>query len=212
MSEPSTSSERRTLLGEAIHEEEIKRSRFIARATSVSSSEQALEFVASVGEPKATHNCWAFRIGEIYRSSDDGEPSGTAGRPILGAIDRSGLDQVVVVVTRYFGGIKLGAGGLARAYGGSAASCLQGGSTTVLRTFVHATVKVSYEQIARAQQLVRRSGAERLGERYVEEGLILELEVDSTTVSELSRELKDQCRGQASLRLNGIPGVPGEAS
>src|SRR3546814_18000784 len=75
--------------------------------------------------PDATHNCWAWRIGDDYRSNDDGEPAGTAGRPILAAIDGQGMDRVVVVVTRWFGGIKLGAGGLVRAYGGTAAECLR---------------------------------------------------------------------------------------
>ena len=78
-----------------------------------------------IGDPQATHNCWAYRIGQQYRFSDDGEPGGTAGRPILQAIEGQGFDQVVVVVTRWYGGIKLGAGGLARAYGGCAAECLR---------------------------------------------------------------------------------------
>ena len=78
-----------------------------------------------IADPTATHNCWAYRIGSEYRFSDDGEPAGTAGRPILAAIDGQGCDQVVVVVTRWYGGIKLGAGGLVRAYGGCAAECLR---------------------------------------------------------------------------------------
>ena len=99
-----------SIAAQASHELEIKRSRFIANAARADCADQAAEFVDQVRDPQATHNCWAWRVGSAYRSSDDGEPGGTAGRPILSAIDGQRLDHVVVVVTRYFGGIKLGAG------------------------------------------------------------------------------------------------------
>ena len=105
--------------------EEIKKSRFIVNAAPVTSAEQAAQFIDSISDPNATHNCWAWKIGQQYRFNDDGEPTSTAGRPILSAIEGQDCDQVVVVVTRYFGGIKLGTGGLIRAYGGSASHCLQ---------------------------------------------------------------------------------------
>ena len=114
-----------TLATAATHVLEVKHSRFIAQAAPATSPEAALAFLAQVADPEATHNCWAYRIGAEYRSSDDGEPSGTAGRPILAAIEGQGYDQVVAVVTRWYGGIKLGAGGLVRAYGGAAAECLR---------------------------------------------------------------------------------------
>ena len=112
-----------TLAGPCQHLEEIKKSRFLAQAAPVDTPEQALAFVRQVGDPAATHNCWAYRIGQDYRFNDDGEPGGTAGRPILQAIEGQGIDRAVVVVTRWYGGIKLGAGGLVRAYGGTAAEC-----------------------------------------------------------------------------------------
>src|SRR6185437_8147880 len=87
--------------------------------------EQALACLREVADPAATHNCWAWRIGDGYRFNDDGEPGGTAGRPILQAIDGQQMDGVAVVVTRWYGGTKLGAGGLVRAYGGTAAECLR---------------------------------------------------------------------------------------
>ncbi|HET6784302.1 MAG TPA: YigZ family protein, partial [Pseudoxanthomonas sp.] len=114
-----------TLARPATHLLEVKHSRFIAQATPATSPQAALAFLAQVADPNATHNCWAYRIGAEYRSSDDGEPAGTAGRPILAAIEGQGCDQVMVVVTRWYGGIKLGAGGLVRAYGGAAAECLR---------------------------------------------------------------------------------------
>ena len=105
--------------------EEIKKSRFIVNAAPVTSAEQATDFINQISDLNATHNCWAWKIGQQYRFNDDGEPTSTAGRPILSAIEGQDCDQVVVVVTRYFGGIKLGTGGLIRAYGGSASHCLQ---------------------------------------------------------------------------------------
>lgn len=107
------------------YEEDIRKSRFIAMAGPVDTPDQALSFIATHGVPTATHNCWAYRIGDVYRFNDDGEPGGTAGRPILQAIEGQQCDQVVVLVIRWFGGIKLGPGGLIRAYGGVAAQSLR---------------------------------------------------------------------------------------
>src|SRR5690554_2098519 len=114
-----------TLAAPASHGIEVRHSRFLARATAVAGADEAMAWLQAVSVPDATHNCWAWRIGDDYRSSDDGEPAGTAGRPILAAIDGQGFDRVAVVVTRWYGGIKLGAGGLVRAYGGAAAECLR---------------------------------------------------------------------------------------
>lgn len=121
--------------------EEIKKSRFIVNASPINNAEQASQFIAQVSEPDATHNCWAWKLGNQYRFNDDGEPTSTAGRPILAAIEGQDCDNVVVVVTRYFGGIKLGTGGLMRAYGGSASHCLQQAQLTpiILRISCHIT-------------------------------------------------------------------------
>jgi uncharacterized YigZ family protein len=114
-----------TLASSWRHEEDIRKSRFLAQAAPVGSTAEALAFVDSASDTTATHNCWAYRIGDAYRFNDDDEPGGTAGRPMLQAIDGQRCDRVIVVVTRWYGGIKLGAGGLARAYGGTAAECLR---------------------------------------------------------------------------------------
>ena len=97
-----------TLAGPAEFLLEVKKSRHLARAVPVESPQAALDWIAAVSVPDATHNCWAYRVGQDYRFSDDGEPSGTAGRPILSAIDGQGLDGVAVVVTRWYGGVHLG--------------------------------------------------------------------------------------------------------
>ena len=118
--------EYRTIKEDGQVQEEIKKSRFICHAKRVYSEEEARDFITAIKKEhyKATHNCSAFIIGErseIKRTSDDGEPSGTAGIPMLGVLENHNLTNVCVVVTRYFGGIKLGAGGLIRAYAGSVA-------------------------------------------------------------------------------------------
>ena len=118
--------EYRTIKEDGQVQEEIKKSRFICHAKRVYNEEEARDFISAIKKEhyKATHNCSAFIVGErseIKRTSDDGEPSGTAGVPMLGILENHNLTNVCVVVTRYFGGIKLGAGGLIRAYAGSVA-------------------------------------------------------------------------------------------
>lgn len=108
----------------------IRKSRFICSLGKVYSEEEAQDFIRSIKKRywDATHNCSAYIVGEdgtARRSSDDGEPSGTAGIPMLEVLQRAGLVNVVAVVTRYFGGIKLGAGGLVRAYSGCVAEAVQ---------------------------------------------------------------------------------------
>ncbi|WP_392564157.1 YigZ family protein [Orbus wheelerorum] len=112
--------------------EEIKKSRFIVNAAPIDHLQQAADFIAQVSDINATHNCWAWKMSNQYRFNDDGEPTSTAGRPILAAIEGQNCDNIVVVVTRYFGGIKLGTGGLMRAYGGSASHCLQQAPLTAI--------------------------------------------------------------------------------
>jgi uncharacterized YigZ family protein len=112
-------------------ETEVKKSRFIARATYVATRKAAMIFLEQVKAdyPDARHHCWAYLVGNPSATcsaamSDDGEPSGVAGKPILNVIQHKGIGDVVVVVTRYFGGIKLGAGGMVRAYSGAAEGVL----------------------------------------------------------------------------------------
>lgn len=136
--------------GEAQSEQEIKRSVFIGTMGRASDVEAAHAYVASVREryPDANHHAWAFRIGPGSRaeigSSDDGEPGGTAGRPMLAVLEGSGLCEVVVVGTRYFGGVKLGTGGLVRAYGGAARETLKRLPTTTYALHRLAKIRVDY--------------------------------------------------------------------
>ncbi len=114
-----------TLSGVFRHEQVIRKSRFVAHAAPVADVDSAMAWIADISDPTATHNCWAYCIGQDYRFHDDGEVSGTGGKPILQAIEGQHLDGVAAVVTRWFGGVKLGTGGLIRAYGGTAAECMR---------------------------------------------------------------------------------------
>lgn len=105
-------------------EEEIKKSRFQAIAVPVKNADEVKHFLQQAYDPSTTHQCWAWKIGQQLRFNDDGEPSGTAGRPILACIEGQDLTNVLVLVNRWYGGIKLGTGGLVRAYGGCAGKCL----------------------------------------------------------------------------------------
>lgn len=167
-----------TLTQPAFYEEDIKKSRFIVHAAPVSGVDDAMAFLEKVREDRATHNCWAFRIDPVYRFSDDGEPGGTAGRPILSAIEKQNIDRVIVVVVRYFGGIKLGAGGLARAYGGCAAKCLQEAKVVPLIAKVTLRLKVGFDRIGPLYPILERFGAEKTAEAYLPDGLELTLKLN----------------------------------
>lgn len=179
---------------------EIKKSRFIAQAAPADSVAAAMAFIASASDEDARHNCWAYRIGELYRSDDADEPAGTAGRPILAAIDGQGLDQVVVVVTRWFGGIKLGAGGLVRAYGGAAAECLRTAPRQLRERMCEVELNLGFVHLGAAHALMDAVSAEKLEERFSAEGVQLRLRVRADQVERLSQQLRDASRGQATLR------------
>jgi len=190
-----------TLRGPHEHEEEVKRSRFIARAAPIGSPDEALEYLALVREREATHNCWAYRLGDAYRFSDDGEPGGTAGRPILAAIERQGLDGVVVVVTRYYGGTKLGAGGLARAYGGTAATCLRLAERHEVHPLVRLAIVAGFDSIGLLYGLLERHGCEERQESYSAQGVRLSFVVRADRQGELQAELTDLSRGAISASI-----------
>lgn len=141
----------RTIKEDGQVQEEIKKSRFICHIKRVTTEEEARNFIQAVKKEhyKATHNCSAFILGEqseIKRSSDDGEPSGTAGVPMLGVLENHQLTNVCAVVTRYFGGIKLGAGGLIRAYAGSVALAIKEIGSVHIKEQLGLRLTLSYSQ------------------------------------------------------------------
>lgn len=145
----------------------VQKSRFIAFATRVDNSEQAQAFLKSVALPDATHHCYAYLTADGQKSSDNGEPSGTAGIPILQAIKQSNLSNVAVAVERYFGGIKLGTGGLARAYGQATSQVLESVAPVLMRECVILEFTANYEQKTLIDKLVAEYGKE-LNLRYTE--------------------------------------------
>ena len=185
-----------TLAAVATSSLEIKHSRFITHAAPVQSPEQALAFIAQVSDGDATHNCWAYRIGGEYRSSDDGEPSGTAGRPILAAIVGQGYDQVVAVVTRWYGGIKLGAGGLVRAYGGAAAECLRVAERRPLVVMGEVRLSCHFDDLGSVHAALHAHAAHKLAEHFHETGADLHLRLPADHVEALKTQLRDATRNR----------------
>ena len=188
-----------TLAAAAAHSLEVKHSRFLAQAAPVTTPDAALAYLAQVMDPDATHNCWAYRIGADYRSSDDGEPAGTAGRPILAAIDGQGFDQVMVVVTRWYGGIKLGAGGLVRAYGGAAAECLRTAPRQPLIAMAALELHAGFDDIGAVHAALALHGAEKLAETFLADGVRLQLSLPAVRLDALKARLRDATRDRVRI-------------
>jgi uncharacterized YigZ family protein len=164
MSEPPGNDVYYTLGRPGRYELKVKGSRFTGVAAPAGSREIAERLVESLEKQfyDATHNCYAYRVGRgggaVFRTSDAGEPSGTAGRPILAAIDRLNLTDTVCVVSRVFGGVKLGTGGLARAYGECAAGALE--ASEITERFISVAMKVTFgcELTGRVMALIQKHG------------------------------------------------------
>ncbi|MFC3607809.1 IMPACT family protein [Stutzerimonas tarimensis] len=181
--------------------ETVQKSRFLVRAAPVTTAGQAMDFIQAVSDPSASHNCWAWKIGQQYRFSDDGEPGGTAGRPMLVAIEGQAFDQVAVVVTRWFGGIKLGTGGLARAYGGSTARCLQAGEARELVLLARGRCHCRFAELNLLKARLGECEALLEGERFDAEGAFLDLAFPPDRFGLLAELLANVSRGYSRLQL-----------
>ncbi|MGN6382335.1 MAG: IMPACT family protein [Dyella sp.] len=188
------------LAGRYQHEQDIKKSRFLALAAPVDTPEEALAFVQEVSDAAATHNCWAYRIGQAYRFNDDGEPGGTAGRPILQAIEGQGIDHAVVVVTRWYGGIKLGAGGLARAYGGTAAECLRLAERVSIVPMATLALSCDFADLALLKARLPELEAILDSESFHAEGADLVVRLPQARVDEALTRITDLTRGRSLVR------------
>ncbi|MDX3662102.1 YigZ family protein [Streptomyces sp. ID05-26A] len=142
------------------HEIEIQRSRFLCHVARVTTDSEASEFFARVRKEhwQASHNCTAFRTADTQRSSDDGEPAGTAGVPMLEVLTRRDLVDTAVVVTRYFGGIKLGAGGLVRAYGRAVSEAVDAIGTLTRERHETRRLVSAHDQAGRLENALRAAG------------------------------------------------------
>lgn len=159
------------LLKPGVGEYEEKKSKFIAHIKSIDSEEEASAYISEIKKEywDARHNCYAYILGdgnEIQRFSDDGEPGGTAGKPILEVIAGSGLHNIVIVVTRYFGGVLLGTGGLVRAYRKSSADAIEKSLVVEKKKGVEAEITVGYTLIGKLQHIAASLGAFQLDAAY----------------------------------------------
>jgi uncharacterized YigZ family protein len=197
----------RTVAREGVHETEANRSRFICALAPAATEEEAQAFVARVRKehPTATHNCFAYVIGAdaaVQKASDDGEPGGTAGVPMLQMLMRRDVRYVVAVVTRYYGGVKLGAGGLIRAYGGAVGEALDAVSTLTRRRFRLATVTVDHQRAGKLENDLRAARRNVREVRYAE-AVTLEIGLPDAGVDAFRAWLADATAGSAVLELGG---------
>ena len=183
-----------------------KKSRFIANVRPVESEAEAVAFIDEMKKKywDARHNCSAFVIGtkaELTRCSDDGEPSGTAGRPMLEVLLGEGVRNVAVVVTRYFGGVLLGTGGLVRAYTTATARALEAAEVVTVRSVVELEVTVDYSLYERAALLIQAAGA-KLADPQFTDRVTLRWQMPEGTEPPLLEQLRELTRGAAQVSVS----------
>ena len=181
------------------HEEVVKKSTFIATVAPVTSLQQAIDFIQQNSDASATHNCWAYRVQNIYRFNDDGEPAGTAGKPILNAIDGQGFNNTVALVIRYYGGIKLGTGGLMRAYGGSVNRCLQSATFQIIQNLTTVNISLSFAYIQSIHNLSRLYKAFIKSENFTETGADLKIEILADDKNQFIIDATNLCKGKITV-------------
>ncbi len=182
-----------------------KKSRFIATVKPVKSEEEAIAFIESLKKKywDATHNCSAYVIGErfqIQRCSDDGEPSGTAGKPMLDVLLGEQIHDMVVVVTRYFGGTLLGTGGLVRAYQGATKAGLE---ASVVITKMHGhkvSIQTDYTGLGKIQYILGQRGITILSSEYTDK-VDLEVLLPEDVVKQVMAEITEGTNGQAVMEI-----------
>ncbi len=180
-----------TLAERAEFRHKIERSDFLGIAFPVTSEEEFFAELQRIEKKHfdATHHCWAFRLRERERSSDAGEPSGTAGKPILAAI--GSLEEVGVVVVRWYGGVKLGTGGLSRAYRETAAETLRNAKTVERFDYERFRVVVPFDSISHVYRLIDPPHVMLAGEAYGDQN-VFTFDVRRSRAEEFSRELKER--------------------
>jgi uncharacterized YigZ family protein len=191
------------LIQPAISEQVIRKSRFLATAVPIANEDEVKAALAAHSHADASHNCWAWRIGAAYRFSDDGEPSGTAGKPILAAIDGQSIDKILVIVTRWFGGILLGSGGLVRAYGGTAAMCLRGAELIEMKPSVDGYFHLEFSDLALIKaKLAAFKDLQILEERFDATGADIVARIVETDVGAVSRLVADLTSGRSEVSFD----------
>ena len=195
-----------TLAGEGMDEFEERRSLFVGHAKHVVSEEEAQAFVKEKKKEyaDATHNCWAYILkgGIVARYSDDGEPQGTAGMPILDVIRKSGVSDAVVVVTRYFGGILLGAGGLVRAYSHGASIALDAAKIVTYEKYAELSLLCSYSDYQKYAVVLPTFNAIMDGSDFTDK-VEMRFAVKETVVDMLSQKITEMSGGRDALERIG---------
>ena len=191
--------------GEA--EYEIQRSRFLTHTAHVESEQEAQEFIHTIKKKyfDARHNCSAWILGaksSLQKSHDDGEPGGTAGNPILDAIKKNELTDIVIVVTRYFGGIKLGAGGLIRAYGHAAVLGIEASKVVMAVLFRRTAVTLDYSLLGNVENLLRQKEI-RIEDKIYAEKVKLILLLEKDTAENFLKAITDLTAGTAAIEELG---------
>ena len=182
------------------YEEDIKKSRFQAFAVPVENEQAVKDFLEQYKDISTTHQCWAWKIGHNVRFNDDGEPSGTAGRPILATIEGNELTNVLVLVNRWYGGVKLGTGGLVRAYGGTAGQCLLLAEKIELieKKIVHFACQFNewaiFQYELNSQQI-------EFNEQYTADGVLVEALLQVHQIEALALKIQDVTRGREALKI-----------
>ncbi|GHH50355.1 YigZ family protein [Streptomyces candidus] len=197
----------RTVAQEGVHEAEINRSRFLCALAPAATEQEAQDFLARVRKehPAASHHCYAYVVGAdagIQRASDDGEPGGTAGAPMLQMLMRREMRYVVAVVTRYYGGVKLGAGGLIRAYGGVVGEALDELGTITRQRFRLATVTVDHQRAGKLENDLRATGRS-VREVSYGEVVTIGIGLPDADVAAFRGWLADATAGTAAFELGG---------
>lgn len=175
----------------------VKKSRFIANAAPARSEAEAWSFIERIRSEHvgANHNCFAFKAGSAQRMSDDGEPSGTAGRPIFEVLDKQGLSDTVIVVTRYFGGILLGTGGLVRAYSQAGVAGVEAAGVVRAVLAVDLIVTLDYSLVGKVQHLLAQKGALTLESRF-DQNVMITCRVLASAAGDLENELAEASSGR----------------
>ncbi|MCM1082153.1 MAG: YigZ family protein [Clostridium sp.] len=182
-----------------------KKSRFIGMSYPVSTEEEAYAFIEGIRKKHygARHNCFAFSVGEdnpLLRFSDDGEPQGTAGKPILEVINGSGIHNICIVVTRYFGGILLGTGGLVRAYTDAARAAVAVSETKLMQRIFPVEIKTNYTDMGKLQHILNESGI-NICDTVFEDNVIFKAEVPVGKKDEIVNKITEATSARAVITL-----------
>ncbi len=196
-----------TLGKEGVSETVVKKSVFIGHATHVKTEAEALEYIAKYKKQysDATHNVWAYLIknGNLMRYTDDGEPSGTSGIPVLDVIRKGGFTDAVIVVTRYFGGTLLGTGGLVRAYSAAAKEAVDDAGLAYFKLFDEVLVECDYQMYQKLKNFLRHPDI-IIDETDFSGNVMIKIAVLSESYDEVSKNISEMTAGRAYIEKIGV--------